>query len=114
MTGFEKVGVLLIVLGVLYALLYYMRLLNYMWLRRSRKDPPAAGRLSGTAAVPAAGPVAGPERPSAAGQPRPLAWVEGTYVGTTMASSRHERVAAAKLAGVRSQVEAGSIQDGTP
>jgi hypothetical protein len=39
MTGFQKVGVLLIVLSVLYALLYYM------WLRRSRKDPPAA--LSG-------------------------------------------------------------------
>jgi hypothetical protein len=39
MTGVEKVGVLLIALGLLYALLCVG------WLRRSRKDPPAA--LSG-------------------------------------------------------------------
>jgi|GEM_PF-2376623 len=93
MTGVQKLGVLLIALGLLYALLYVA------WLRRSRQEPPAADRLSGTTATePAAGPIAGPERPSAAGQPPALARAVGTYAGTNMASSRHERVATAMFA----------------
>ena len=91
MTGVQKVGVLLIAMGLLYALLYVG------WLRRSREDAPVAGMLSGKAAT---DPAAGPEQRSASGSPRALtlAWVEGTYIGTTMAVSRHERVEAAKLA----------------
>lgn len=97
MKGSQAVGLLLIALGLLYALLYVG------WLRRSRKDPPAANRSSGTVTTePAAGSIAGPERPGAAGQPQTLAWAEGTYAGTNMAGTRHERVATAKFA-VRAQ-----------
>ena len=92
MKGGQAVGLLLIALGLLYALLYVG------WLRRSRTDPPAASRSSGTVATePAAGPIAGPERPGAAGQPQTLAWAEGTYAGTNMAGTRHERVATASI-----------------
>jgi hypothetical protein len=95
MTGGQKAGVLLIVLGLLYALFYVG------WLRLSRNGPPAAGMVSGPPATePATGPTAGSERRAAARPPGALtlAWVEGTYIGTTTAISRHERVAAAGVA----------------
>lgn len=95
MTGGQKVGVLLIVLGLLYVV-FYAGL-----LRRSRKDPAAAGMVSGTAAAEsAAGPNARSERRADARPPGALtlAWVEGTYIGTTTAISRHDRVAAAGVA----------------
>lgn len=88
--GAQRSGVLLIVLGLLYALLYVG------WLRRSRMEPLAAGRSWGTAVTePAADPSAGPERAGAAGLPGALAWAEGTYAGTNTAGSRHAPVATA-------------------
>lgn len=81
MTRVQAVGVLLIGLGLIYAVMYAG------WLRRRRKHASAAV---------APEPVAAP--PSA----RNLARVEGTYISTTMDTSRLDRVAAAGL-GVRAK-----------
>ena len=106
----KVIGVLLIVMGLLYALLYVR------WLRRPRTDVSATKPLPGPVPGPAVSQTARTGRPSAADTARPsatgtgrpsaagsppaltLAWAEGTYIGTTMAVSRHERVVAAKLA----------------
>ena len=91
MTGVQKLGVLLVVLGLLYV----------GWLRRSSKRASTADLSSGAVASgPAAEQIAGRVRRDASGPPPALvlAWVQGTYVDTTMATSRHDRVAGAKQA----------------
>jgi hypothetical protein len=70
-TRLQAVGVLLVALGLIYALLYAA------WLRRQRQHP--------SAAIAAAAPIVG-QRPA-------QVVVEGTYVSTTTAASRLERVA---------------------
>jgi len=94
LTGIMAAGALLIVVGVVCALLYAG------WLHRSRRGASAAAMLTDTAATErAASRIVGPEPIAASGLPRALtlAWVEGTYVSTTVAISRHERVAVAGL-----------------
>ncbi|MGA8980553.1 MAG: hypothetical protein WB473_15695, partial [Pedococcus sp.] len=81
MTRLQAVGVLLIALGLIYALLYAA------WLRKRRRHASAAivaerERTSG-------GEVSDPQPPKAS--PAALS-VEGTYVSTTTAVSRLERV----------------------
>lgn len=78
MTRLQAVGVLLIALGLIYALLYAA------WLRKRRRHGSAA------VAVAEPGNEAGKE-PAAAEASAVRA--EGTYVSTTTAASRHERVA---------------------
>jgi len=90
MTGVQKLGVLLVVLGLLYV----------GWLRRSSKRASTADPSSGAVASgPAAEQIAGRVRRDASGPPPALvlAWVQGTYVDTTMATSRHDRVAGSWL-----------------
>jgi hypothetical protein len=102
--GVPALGLLLIVAGVVYALVYIG------WLRRARTRATAAGRSTdtgivtdtGTAIEPAAASVTEPVTEPAQPRPLTLAWVEGTYVSTTTAVSRQERVAAAGL-GVRAR-----------
>jgi hypothetical protein len=99
MTLAQGVGVLLIVLGLIYALLYVG------WLRRSHKNASAASAASAAgaaepgAAEPGPHQMAGHRRTKAAGPPRALtlAWVEGTYLRTTTADTRLGRVAAEGL-----------------
>lgn len=82
MTRLQAVGVLLIALGLIYALLYAA------WLRKRRRHGSAA------VAVAEPGNEAGKEpgmEPTAAEASAVRA--EGTYVSTTTAASRHERVA---------------------
>ena len=89
------VGVALVVLGLLYAVFYVG------WLRRSSKRTSIAAPSSGAVAPePATGQIAARVRRDASEPPLALvlAWVQGTYLGTTMATSRHDRVAAAKVA----------------
>lgn len=74
MTRLQAVGVLLIALGLIYALLYAA------WLRKRRRH--------GSAAVAAAEPGKEPAAAEAS-----AVRAEGTYVSTTTAASRHERVA---------------------
>jgi hypothetical protein len=95
MTGVQKLGVLLVVLGLVYALWYVG------WLRRSSKRTSIVDLSSGTVVrEPAAGQIARRVRHDASGPPPALVatWVQGTYLDTTMATSRHDRVAAAKTA----------------
>ena len=81
MTRPQAVGVLLIALGLVYALLYAA------WVRKRRRH--------GSAAVAVAG---GDAAHTAAGAaPDSAVRAEGTYVSTTTAASRHERVAVAGL-----------------
>lgn len=86
MTWVGALAVLLIVLGVVYTLV------SARWLPASRHGTSAA-----LATEPAASRIAGSEPTTAAGLPRPLtlAWVEGTYLRTTMAISGQEPVTAA-------------------
>jgi hypothetical protein len=115
LTGAQVFGVLLIVLGVLYALMYVG------WLPHPRWSASLVRRLTGTAAAdddttgsvdepvdeatikPVHEPTSKPT--SAPGLPRPLtlAWAEGTYLSTSIAVSRHERVPAAAGLGVRAK-----------
>ena len=95
MRGLQVVGVALVVLGLLYAVFYVG------WLRRSSKRASTADLSSGTVvSAPAADQIARRVRRNPSGPPLPLvlAWVQGTYLDTTMATSRHDRVAEAKLA----------------
>lgn len=78
MTRLQAVGVLLIALGLIYALLYAA------WLRKRRRHGSAA------VAVAEPGNEAGKEPAAAAAS---AVRAEGTYVSTTTAASRHERVA---------------------
>lgn len=81
MTRVQAVGVMLIALGLLYALLYAA------WVRKRRRHGSAAVAVAGDDAA-----------PSAAGAVHDRAVrAEGTYVSTTTAASRHERVAVAGL-----------------
>jgi hypothetical protein len=80
MTRTQAVGVVLIALGLIYALLYAA------WLRKRRRHPSAAVAVAG---------VDG--RGRAAEAPGAAVTAEGTYVSTTTAASRHERVAVAGL-----------------
>ena len=79
MTRTQAVGVMLIALGLIYALLYAA------WLRKRRRHT--------SAAVAVAGPTGEPRDDVAGSAVR----VEGTYVSTTTAASRHERVAVGGL-----------------
>ena len=76
MTRAQAVGVVLIALGLIYALLYAA------WLRKRRRHTSAAVAVAGDG---------GGER--AAEAPGAVVTAEGTYVSTTTAASRHERVA---------------------
>ena len=76
MTRTQAVGVMLIALGLIYALLYAA------WLRKRRRHT--------SAAVAVAGPGTGERHDEVAGS---AVRAEGTYVSTTTAASRHERVA---------------------
>ena len=76
MTRTQAVGVMLIALGLIYALLYAA------WLRKRRRHT--------SAAVVVAGPGTGERQGEVAGS---AVRAEGTYVSTTTAASRHERVA---------------------
>ena len=78
MTRLQAVGVLLIALGLIYALLYAA------WLRKRRRH--------GSAAVAVAEPGKEPGKERAAAEASAVR-AEGTYVSTTTAASRHERVA---------------------
>ena len=78
MTRLQAVGVLLIALGLIYALLYAA------WLRKRRRH--------GSAAVAVAEPGKEPGKEPAAAEASAVR-AEGTYVSTTTAASRHERVA---------------------
>jgi hypothetical protein len=80
MTRAQAVGVVLIALGLIYALLYAA------WLRKRRRHTSAAVAVAGDG-----GGERAPEAPGAA------VTAEGTYVSTTTAASRHERVAVAGL-----------------
>jgi hypothetical protein len=81
MTRIQAVGVMLIALGLIYALLYAA------WLRKRRRHTSAAVAVDGDAGEGPgdAGSLCGPD-PSRVG-------AEGTYVSTTVAESRLERVA---------------------
>ena len=76
MTRTQAVGVMLIALGLIYALLYAA------WLRKRRRHA--------SAAVAVATPGTGERPEEVAGS---AVRAEGTYVSTTTAASRHERVA---------------------
>ena len=124
MSRTQAVGVLLIALGVIYALMYLG------WVRRARRHQSAAIATTPRPAPPASTPVAtyhldapSPEAAPAEAQPTeelplgqfelPIAldtWaeVEGTYVSTTVALSRHERVSAA---GLGARAEATMVVD---
>jgi len=128
MTRTQAVGLLLIALGVIYALMYLG------WVRRARRHQSAAIATTPTtpttprAAPPATTPVAtyqldAPSAEAAPAEPTeelplgqfelPIAldtWaeVEGTYVSTTVALSRHERVSAA---GLGARAEATMVVD---
>jgi hypothetical protein len=78
MTRLQAVGVVLIALGLIYALLYAA------WLRKRRRH--------GSAAVAVAEPGREPGKEPAADEASAVR-AEGTYVSTTTAASRHERVA---------------------
>lgn len=78
MTRLQAVGVVLIALGLIYALLYAA------WLRKRRRHGSAAVAVAEPGKVPG-------QEPSAAEASAVRA--EGTYVSTTTATSRHERVA---------------------
>jgi len=122
MTGVKAVALLIFVLAAVYALMYFG------WLPRLRNRVLTAGILGSTTtpasatrtgtktgtqatgtestAVSATGSATEPitqttESDPAAGRPRAmtLAWVEGTYQGTTKAISRNKRVAAPGLGG---------------
>jgi hypothetical protein len=73
----QAVGVVLVALGLIYAVLYAA------WLRKRRRHTSAAVAVADAPA------------PALAGTDRLT--VEGTYVSTTTAASRHERVAVAGL-----------------
>jgi hypothetical protein len=80
-TRLQAVGVVLIALGLIYALLYAA------WLRKGRRHTSAAVAVDageGQGRVPAE-------------VPGGTVVAEGTYVSTTTAASRHERVAVAGL-----------------
>jgi hypothetical protein len=82
MTRLQAVGVLLVALGLIYALLYFA------WLRKQRRHASAAiaAERRRTEEGPAdAAPALHDERPA-------LIVAEGTYVSTTTAASRLERV----------------------
>jgi hypothetical protein len=96
LTVVKAAALLLVVLGVGYALLYVG------WLRRSRQGAHDGDTLTGAgdSAEQPASQIAGAEpTTTASGVSRALtlAWAEGTYIGTTIAISRHERVAALGL-----------------
>lgn len=96
MTVVKAVGLLLIVVGVGYALMVSG------WLRRSRRGASDGDKLTVAATEQPASQIDGPEpTATASGLQRALtlAWVEGTYINTTIASTRHERAAAAGSGG---------------
>jgi hypothetical protein len=97
MTRLQAVGVLLIALGLIYALLYAA------WLRKRRRHGSAAVAVAEPGKEPGKEPAA-----AAAGAVR----AEGTYVSTTTAASRHERVAVQGL-GNRSRATV-TVQRGHP
>lgn len=77
MTRLQAAGVMLIALGLIYALLYAA------WLRKQRRHASAAEAVRGADAADQS-----PQEPPAAGQ----VVAEGTYISTTTATSRLERV----------------------
>ena len=81
MTRAQAVGVVLIALGLIYALLYAA------WLRKRRRHTSAAVAVSDGR----------PRQGLADDTPGTAVTAEGTYVSTTTAASRHERVAVAGL-----------------
>ena len=87
MTGLRAVGVGLVGLGLVYALVYVV------WLRRSRSSVDQADVVEPATGAEAEGDAAGADVPGAT----TLATAEGTYLGTTMAISRNERVDAPGL-----------------
>jgi hypothetical protein len=76
----QAVGLMLIALGLVYALLYAA------WLRKRRRNTSAAVAVAGPRATDGAGGT-GEETPGS------VVRAEGTYISTTTAASRHERVA---------------------
>jgi len=102
MTRVQAVGVVLIALGLVYALMYAG------WLRRARRNPSAAVAISPTPS--SATPHSATLSSATSRSPTPSSPIltesivvsEGTYISTTLASSRLERVAAAGL-GVRAR-----------
>lgn len=87
MTRAQAVGVVLIALGLIYALLYAA------WLRKRRRHTSAAVAVSD--GRPRQG--LADETADTPGTPVTAVTAEGTYVSTTTAASRHERVAVAGL-----------------
>jgi hypothetical protein len=90
-TRTQAVGVLLIALGLVYALLYAA------WVRKRRRHRSAAVAVADGG--PGAGGVEGRRPEDRAAKPVQASTLRaaGTYVSTTTAASRHERVAVAGL-----------------
>lgn len=84
MTRPQAVGVMLIALGLIYALLYAA------WLRKQRQHGSATVVTAGRQA--AGGAVTGAQEASGPGESLRTVAAEGTYVSTTTAASRHDRV----------------------
>lgn len=95
----QAVGVLLIALGLIYALLYAA------WLRKRRRHTSAAVAVAAARRGDAGS--TGPDEPAGT-----VVRAEGTYVSTTTAASRHERVAVQGL-GNRSKATV-VVRRGTP
>lgn len=85
MTRLQAVGVLLVALGLIYAVLYAA------WLRKQRRHASAVIALERERTASGAQPAAGSRE--AAGEARAQVVAEGTYISTTTAVSRLERVA---------------------
>ena len=81
MTRLQAVGILLVALGLTYALLYAA------WLRGQRRHASAA--IAAERRAPGAGPPQGPPLPD---ERLSVIVVDGTYISTTTARSRLERV----------------------
>lgn len=88
MSRLQAVGVLLVLLGLVYALLYAA------WRRKRRRHTSAAVVTQPVRSA-ATGPVTGPATGGSSGGR--VVEAEGVYISTTTAASRHERVGVAGL-----------------